>query len=250
MEGASNFAGTVVENFMENATTASAVTKAAFGRMGRSNGLRVINGGNRYARASLAMNAVPASAEGDWGDVKREYVIGGNWKSNGDVSFINSFPDETLNVAKYDAEKMSVVIAPTDIHLHAALDKIKNNVNVASQDVSQFGLGAYTGNVTAGQMKDMGISWTLTGHSERRSLFHETDEDVAIKTKAAIEEGMTVMLCIGEQLEERESGKTGEVNARQLKAVANVLDEAHWENVVVAYEPVWAIGTGKVATPE
>ena len=99
-------------------------------------------------------------------------------------------------------------------------------------------------------MKDLGISWTLTGHSERRSLFHETDEDVAIKTKAAIDEGMTVMLCIGEQLEERESGKTGEVNARQLKACADKLDEADWANVVIAYEPVWAIGTGKVATPE
>ena len=99
-------------------------------------------------------------------------------------------------------------------------------------------------------MKDIGISWTLTGHSERRTLFHETDHDVAVKTKAAIDAGMKAMLCIGEQLAEREAGETGEVNARQLKAVAEVLDEKDWEHVVIAYEPVWAIGTGKVATPE
>ena len=96
----------------------------------------------------------------------------------------------------------------------------------------------------------MKISWTLTGHSERRTLFHESDEDVALKTKVALENGMSVMVCIGESLEERESGKTGEVNARQLQAVVDQIEEAHWGNVVIAYEPIWAIGTGKVATPE
>jgi len=90
----------------------------------------------------------------------------------------------------------------------------------------------------------------LTGHSERRCLFGETDKDVALKTKVALENGLNVMLCIGEQLEERESGKTGEVNARQLQAVVDELTEGQWGNVVIAYEPVWAIGTGKVATPE
>lgn len=240
----------IVDDFMEKSAGAAAPVRSAFRSLGRTSGFRVVNGGNRYARSALVMSAVPESAEGDWGDVKREYVIGGNWKSNGDIEFVNNFPGDTLNKAEYNADKMSVVIAPTDIHLHAAQKSIQNNINVCSQDVSQFGTGAYTGNVTAGQMKDLGISWTLTGHSERRSLFHETDEDVAAKTKAAVDEGLTVMLCIGEQLEERESGKTGEVNARQLKAVAEKLDEADWAKVVIAYEPVWAIGTGKVATPE
>lgn len=104
--------------------------------------------------------------------------------------------------------------------------------------------------MTADQLTDIGIKWTLTGHSERRTLHHESDEDVAKKTKAAIENGVTVMACIGELKEERESGKTGEVNARQLKAIANELTEAQWGDVVIAYEPVWAIGTGLVATPE
>jgi len=123
-------------------------------------------------------------------------------------------------------------------------------VHVAAQDVSQYGRGAYTGNITADQLTDANIKWTLTGHSERRTLFGETDQDVALKTKVAVENGLNVMLCIGEQLEERESGKTGEVNARQLQAVVEELTEGQWGNVVIAYEPVWAIGTGKVATPE
>jgi triosephosphate isomerase len=99
-------------------------------------------------------------------------------------------------------------------------------------------------------MKDLGIKWTLTGHSERRTLFHESDEIVALKTKLAIDNDMQVLLCIGELLQEREAGKTAEVNARQLAAVAKVINESQWGNIVIAYEPVWAIGTGKVATPE
>ena len=123
-------------------------------------------------------------------------------------------------------------------------------MHVAAQDVSQYGRGAYTGNITADQLTDANIKWTLTGHSERRTLFGETDQDVALKTKVAVENGLNVMLCIGEQLEERESGKTGEVNARQLQAVVEELTEGQWGNVVIAYEPVWAIGTGLTATPE
>lgn len=194
--------------------------------------------------------AVSESAEGSWGDVKRQYVVGGNWKSNGNKAFVDSFPDEVLNKAEFDDSKMDVCVAPTNVHLIQAKGKINDKVNVMSQDVSQYGSGAYTGNVTSEMMKDIGIGWTLTGHSERRELFHETDYDVAVKTKAAIDVGMKAMLCIGEKLEERESGKTGEVNARQLAAVKEVLDEKDWEHVVIAYEPVWAIGTGKVATPE
>lgn len=141
-------------------------------------------------------------------------MVGGNWKSNGDMDFVNSFPDKVLNKSEYDASKMSVCIAPTDIHLTSVNDKVKDHINVMAQDVSQYPKGAYTGNVTADQLKDIGIEWTLTGHSERRTLHGESDEDVAKKTKAAIENGVKVMACIGEQLEERESGKTGEVNAR------------------------------------
>ena len=195
--------------------------------------------------------AVPEEAEGKWGSYDRNYVIGGNWKSNGDVDFAKSFPGDVLKKAEFDSSKVEVVVAPTNLHLSSVKSELDgSNVHVMSQDVSQYGRGAYTGSVTADQLTDMDIKWTLTGHSERRTLFHETDQDVALKTKIAIDNGMNVMVCIGELLEERESGKTGEVNARQLQAVADQLTEGQWGNVVIAYEPVWAIGTGKVATPE
>jgi len=195
--------------------------------------------------------ALPEGSEGKWGSYDRKYVIGGNWKSNGDVDFAENFPKDVLAKAKFDTDNVEVVVAPTNLHLSTAKKALNGtNVQISSQDVSQYGRGAYTGNVTADQLKDMDIHWTLTGHSERRTLFHESDEDVALKTKVALENGLNVMLCIGEQLEERESGKTGEVNARQLQAVVDHISEGQWGNVVIAYEPVWAIGTGKVATPE
>jgi triosephosphate isomerase len=156
-----------------------------------------------------------------------------------------------LAKAKFDPKNVEVVVAPTDLHLTTTQSKLaKTDVHVAAQDVSQYGRGAYTGNITADQLTDAKIEWTLTGHSERRCLFGESDQDVALKTKVALENGLNVMLCIGESLEERESGKTGKVNARQLQAVVDEITEGQWGNVVVAYEPVWAIGTGKVATPE
>ena len=110
------------------------------------------------------------------------------------------------------------------------------------------GNGAYTGEFSVEMIRDMGIKYTLTGHSERRTLYHETDKDVAVKTKLAVDAGMTVLACIGELLEERESGKTKDVNNRQLNAIREQCDD--WSNIVIAYEPVWAIGTGKTATPE
>lgn len=99
-------------------------------------------------------------------------------------------------------------------------------------------------------LKDIGVNWALTGHSERRTKNGTTDQSVAVKTKVAIENGMTVMACIGEGLEEREMGKADQINARQLQAIADELAEYQWGHVVIAYEPVWAIGTGKVATAE
>lgn len=97
---------------------------------------------------------------------------------------------------------------------------------------------------------DMGITYVITGHSERRSIFKETDAEIAEKTSVAVSKGLKVIACIGELLEEREAGKTMEVNERQLGAIAGMLSESDWSHVVLAYEPVWAIGTGKVATPE
>ena len=178
----------------------------------------------------------------------RKYLIGGNWKCNGNIAFAKSFPAEVLNALKYDTSKVEVVVAPTALHLSTVQSGITNNVHVATQNLSLTGNGAYTGEFSAEMIKDMGVSWTLTGHSERRTLYHETDADVALKTKVALDHGFSVIACIGEYLEERESGKTRDVNERQLNAIREHVED--WSKVVIAYEPVWAIGTGKTATPE
>ena len=109
-------------------------------------------------------------------------------------------------------------------------------------------MGAFTGELSGAMVQDAGIKYTLTGHSERRALYGESDEDVAKKTKVALDHGMTVLACIGESLQERESGKTNDVNSRQLNAINAECKD--WSNIVIAYEPVWAIGTGVTATPE
>lgn len=108
-------------------------------------------------------------------------------------------------------------------------------------------MGAYTGEMNAAQAADLGLKYTLVGHSERRTLYNESDEEVAKKTKSALDTGLTVILCIGETLQEREAHKTDEVNARQLTAVRQLVRS--WNKIIIAYEPVWAIGTGKTATP-
>jgi triosephosphate isomerase len=211
--------------------------------------------GHSFSRRNVSMAALPEQAVGGWGELgyhdhPRKYMVGGNWKSNGDWEFANTFPQAVLNKAEFDPNLVDVLVAPTYIHLDAVKNNASKNISVSAQDVSEHKRGAFTGNITADQLKDFGINWTLTGHSERRTLFGESDEIVALKTKIAIDNGLNALLCIGEQLQERESGKTDQVNARQLAAVAEKLSVGDWGNVVIAYEPVWAIGTGKVATPD
>merc|ERR1719382_925009 len=118
----------------------------------------------------------------------------------------------------------------------------------AAQNVSATGFGAFTGELAAEHLEDCGVGWTLIGHSERRKLYGETDADTAKKIERCQEKGIKVIFCIGESLEEREAGKTDEVNKRQLSAVLSAVKD--WDSIVIAYEPVWAIGTGKVATPD
>lgn len=178
----------------------------------------------------------------------RRYLVGGNWKSNGTLEFARNFPKEVLNNLKFDPKKVEVVVAPTALHISTVQANVSNNVHVATQNLSLTGNGAFTGELSAEMIKDMGIRWTLTGHSERRTLYHETDKEVGLKTKRALEHGFTVLACIGEQLSERESGNTKSVNERQLNAIREHCED--WSNIVIAYEPVWAIGTGKTATPE
>ena len=178
----------------------------------------------------------------------RKFLVGGNWKSNGTVAFCNEFTNGVLNKLLFDPAKVEVVVAPTALHLLTVKALATNNVEVASQNLSLTANGAFTGELSAEMVAEAGVKWALAGHSERRHKYGETDKEVGQKTKNALEKGMSVIVCIGETLEEREAGQTDEVNARQLAAVAEGVED--WSRIVVAYEPVWAIGTGKTATPE
>ena len=181
----------------------------------------------------------------------RKAFIGGNWKSNNTLADSLAIA-KWLNELRFNPANVEVVVAPPTLHIPAVSSALANpNVHLAAQTLSAFGFGAYTGEISAKHLADFHVKWTLHGHSERRSLFGEDDAAVAEKTRFALEAGMSVVLCVGEQLEERRAERTMAVVQRQMQAViARVTDAAAWDRVVVAYEPVWAIGTGQVATPE
>ncbi len=145
-----------------------------------------------------------------------------------------------------------IVITPPFTSLKTVADRLEgSNVNVAGQDCStQNEVGAHTGEVTPGMLKDVGCSYVIIAHSERRQFYSETDESANRKLKAAINAGLSPIFCIGEVLSEREAGSAEDVVETQLNAGLEGLTVADMERIIVAYEPVWAIGTGKTATPE
>ncbi|RMD41969.1 hypothetical protein DV735_g3149, partial [Chaetothyriales sp. CBS 134920] len=178
----------------------------------------------------------------------RKFFVGGNFKMNGTVQSIKDIV-QNLSSAKLDPNT-EVVIAPPALYLLLTREHASPNIGVAAQNVYDKGNGAFTGEISVAQLKDSNITWAILGHSERRTLLREDDGFVASKTKAALDGGLGVILCIGESLEEREKNVTVDVVTRQLKAVNDVIGADGWKNVVIAYEPIWAIGTGKVATTE
>ncbi|KAI4144239.1 MAG: hypothetical protein LQ341_002687 [Variospora aurantia] len=176
----------------------------------------------------------------------RQFFVGGNFKMNGTIKSIQDIIHQ-LNDAKLDPNT-EVVIAPPALYILLAREHLRKGIEVAAQNVFDKPNGAFTGEISAEQLKDSGITWTLTGHSERRVIMGEQDSFIASKTQAALNGGLGVILCVGETLEQREGNKTIDVVTTQLKAVAERTKD--WSKIVVAYEPVWAIGTGKVATTE
>lgn len=152
-----------------------------------------------------------------------------------------------LNSADLDSTT-EIVIAPPSLYLIPLKDTVRSELQVSAQNCYFKDSGAFTGEISPAQLVDAGIPYVILGHSERRTLFHETSEFVAQKTKAALNATLKVILCVGETLPERETGQTAVVVQKQLQAVVDVLQESDWGGVVIAYEPVWAIGTGKVAT--
>lgn len=142
---------------------------------------------------------------------------------------------------------VEVVVGCPAVYISFARGLLPATISVAGQNCYKTKSGAFTGEVSPGMLKDVGADWVIIGHSERRQIFKETDELIAEKTAFALAEGLKVIACIGETLDEREAGQTEAVVFRQMKAISAQVKD--WTNVVVAYEPVWAIGTGKTATP-
>ena len=177
----------------------------------------------------------------------RKVFIGGNWKSNGDQKFVKSHC-EFLNSIEFEPSKCEVAVCPISIHIPAVQAQLNPRYIVSAQNVSMFDNGAYTGEISAKQLRDMAVDWTLIGHSERRQYFGEDEEVIAKKVKIALDNGMSVIACIGEKLAEREANQTMDVIQTQMKTLVSAVSD--WSRVVIAYEPVWAIGTGKTATPQ
>lgn len=176
----------------------------------------------------------------------RKFFVGGNFKMNGIISSIKSIV-QNLNDATLDPN-VEVVISPPYLHLMLARDIVRKDVEVAAQNVFDRPNGAFTGEISAAQLVDCGITWVILGHSERRTILGESDETVASKSKYATDNGLSVIWCCGESLEQREAGQTVDVVTKQLEALKAKISD--WSKIVIAYEPIWAIGTGKVATTE
>lgn len=177
----------------------------------------------------------------------RTSFISANWKMNKTVDETVLFLKEFIPLVK-DVKDVDIVIAPPFTALHTAFSIIKDtNINLAAQNVFYEEKGAYTGEISPSMLSEIGCSYVIIGHSERRQYFNETDDIVNKKINVAKKYGLAIIMCIGESLSERESGKTLDVLKRQL---INGLKGISPDNIVIAYEPIWAIGTGKTATTE
>ena len=178
----------------------------------------------------------------------RRKIVAGNWKLQGSREFAAALVDAIKAGAPAG---VGLIVLPPYPYLGEVLARCAGaDIAVGAQDVSAHAKGAYTGEVAAAMLADVGARYTLVGHSERRQYHAESSELVAQKFRAAQAAGITPILCVGERLEEREAGQTEAVIASQLRPVLDLVGVAAFANAVVAYEPVWAIGTGRTASPE
>ena len=180
----------------------------------------------------------------------RRLVIAGNWKMYKNNKEAIETLTQLKNLTK-DVKNVDIVIGAPFTCLSDAVKTIEgSNIKIAAENVYPKIEGAYTGEISPKMLKDIGVTYVILGHSERREYFKESDEFINQKVKAVLEIGMKPILCIGEKLEEREGGKTLKVLSKQIKDGLVDLSKEDAEKVIIAYEPVWAIGTGKTATPE
>ena len=180
----------------------------------------------------------------------RKKVIAGNWKMNKTNTEAVEMLAELKELVK-GIENVGIIIGAPFTALSDAVKVVKgSNIAIAAENVYPKDSGAYTGEISPIMLKSIGVEYVILGHSERREYFKESDEFINEKVKAVLANGMLPILCIGEKLEERESGKTNEVTETQIRGGLKDLTAEEAGRVIIAYEPVWAIGTGKTATPE
>ncbi|AKH70765.1 triosephosphate isomerase [Spongiibacter sp. IMCC21906] len=181
----------------------------------------------------------------------RSFLVAGNWKMHGDSAGIKQLLSELLKALPAEPG-IDIAVFPPAVYLaQVAAEMAATPVAVGAQNVcAQAGPGAYTGEISAAMLTDVGCQYVLVGHSERRSLYGESSQLVAEKAKAALTAGLIPVVCVGESEAQRDEGQTLEVISSQLVAVFAALTAAELKKIVVAYEPVWAIGTGKTASPE
>ena len=181
----------------------------------------------------------------------RKTIVAGNWKMSKTVEEANEFFQGISDWEKNYNHNSQILIFPPNLYIQTALEILKeNDINIGVQNIYYKDFGAYTGEISPKMILSIGCDYSLVGHSERRNIFHETDEEVNLKVKSLISNGVNVVMCIGETEEEREAGKTEKVLERQLNYGLKDILPPDMKNVILAYEPVWAIGTGKTATPE
>ncbi|HLV62256.1 triose-phosphate isomerase [Galbibacter sp.] len=179
----------------------------------------------------------------------REKIVAGNWKMNNDLAETQTLISDLRKVLTNTDVK--VKIAPTFVNLYPAYETLKEtSIEVIAQNMHQAKSGAYTGEVSADMLKSIGIQTVILGHSERRAYFGEDDAILAQKVTAAVDAGLNVIFCFGEELEDRKNNTHFDLVASQLKNGLFHLPASAWKQIVLAYEPVWAIGTGETASPE
>lgn len=179
----------------------------------------------------------------------RKKVIAGNWKMNMLPNEAIAFIEQITPMVK-DTENEVILCVPYIDLFYSLLSAQKTNIKIGAQNMHWEEKGAYTGEVSGQMLKSVGVEYVIIGHSERRQYFAETDETVNKKVKAALSNGLKPIICVGETLEQREQGKAEEIITKQTMFALEGLAKEQMENVVLAYEPIWAIGTGKTATSE
>lgn len=179
----------------------------------------------------------------------KKKMIAGNWKMNSDKAMAATIVAGIMDAANESVH--DVVIAPSFVYLSQVAEKIVGSkIQLSAQNLAEHDSGAYTGEVSGAMLSDIGCTYVLAGHSERRQLFGETNDIVAVKVEKALENGLVPIFCVGETLEERESDEWKNVILAQMSAVIERCGIDAFEKIIVAYEPVWAIGTGKSASAE